>query len=74
MIYKEQNILFPICAENFSTEEWYQIYKDTEQYEEIFGVERVAWTEAESALAAKACLLYTSLSRIKSITSSVVNN
>lgn len=51
MIYKEQNILFPICAENFSTEEWYQIYKDTEQYEEIFGVERVAWTEAESALA-----------------------
>lgn len=54
MIYKEQNILFPICAENFSTEEWYQIYKDTEQYEEIFGVERVAWVEAESALAAKA--------------------
>ena len=51
MIYKEQNILFPICAENFSTEEWYQIYKDTAQYEEIFGVERVAWTEAESALA-----------------------
>lgn len=51
MIYKEQNILFPICAENFSTEEWYQIYKDTEQYEEIFGVERVAWAEAEVALA-----------------------
>lgn len=51
MIYKEQNILFPICAENFSTEEWYQIYKDTEQYEEIFGVERVAWAEAEAALA-----------------------
>ena len=37
--------LVPICAENFSTEEWYQIYKDTEQYEEIFGVERVAWTD-----------------------------
>ena len=54
MIYKEQNILFPICAENFSAEEWYQIYKDTEQYEEIFGVERIAWAEAESALAAKA--------------------
>ena len=54
MIYKEQNILFPICTENFSAEEWYQIYKDTEQYEEIFGVERVAWAEAESALVAKA--------------------
>ena len=51
MIYKEQNILFPICAENFSTEEWYQIYKDTAQYEEIFGVKRTAWTEAENALA-----------------------
>ena len=51
MIYKEQNILFPICAENFSTEEWYQIYKDTAQYEEIFGVKRTASTEAETALA-----------------------
>ena len=51
MIYKEQNILFPICAENFSTEEWYQIYKDTAQYEEIFGVKRTAWVEAETALA-----------------------
>ena len=51
MIYKEQNILFPICAENFSTEEWYQIYKDTAQYEEIFGVKRTAWPEAETALA-----------------------
>ena len=51
MIYKEQNILFPICAENFSTEEWYQIYKDTAQYEEIFEVKRTAWPEAETALA-----------------------
>ena len=51
MIYKEQNILFPICAENFSNEEWYQIYKDTAQYEEIFGVKRTIWTEAEAALA-----------------------
>ena len=51
MIYKEQNILFPICAENFSKEDWYQIYKDTAQYEDIFGVERVVWTEAELALA-----------------------
>ena len=51
MIYKEQNILFPICAENFSKEEWYQIYKDTAQYEDIFGVKRIAWTEADAALA-----------------------
>ena len=51
MVYKEQNILFPICAENFSKEEWYQIYKDTAQYEEIFGVKRIAWPEADAALA-----------------------
>ena len=53
MIYKEQNILFPICAENFSKEEWYQIYKDTAQYEDIFGVTRIAWLEADTALAAQ---------------------
>ena len=51
MIYKEQNILFPICAENFTTQDWYQIYKDTAQYEEIFGVKRIAWLEADAALA-----------------------
>ena len=51
MIYKEQNILFPICAENFTTQDWYQIYKDTAQYEEIFGVKRLAWPDAEHALA-----------------------
>jgi len=51
MIYKEQNILFPICAENFTTQDWYQIYKDTAQYEEIFGVKRIAWPEADAALA-----------------------
>ena len=50
MIYKEQNILFPICAENFTTQDWYQIYKDTAQYEEIFGVKRITWAEAETAL------------------------
>ena len=53
MIYKEQNILFPICAENFSKEDWYQIYKDTAQYEDIFGVTRIAWPEADAALDAQ---------------------
>ena len=53
MIYKEQNILFPICAENFSKEDWYQIYKDTAQYEDIFGLTRIAWPEADAVLAAQ---------------------
>ncbi|ETJ34555.1 Hemerythrin HHE cation binding protein, partial [human gut metagenome] len=42
-----------ICAENFSKEDWYQIYKDTAQYEDIFGVTRIAWPEADAALAAQ---------------------
>ena len=28
MIYKEQNILFPICAVNFTEDEWHGIYQD----------------------------------------------
>ena len=32
MIYKETNILFPICAVNFTKEEWYGIYRDSKDY------------------------------------------
>ncbi len=46
MIYKEGNILFPICAVNFSKEEWYGIYEDAKDYPSVFGVE-VIWPEAE---------------------------
>lgn len=38
MVYKENNILFPICAVNFSLEEWYQIYFDSLDYDECFGI------------------------------------
>ena len=51
MIYKEQNILFPICAENFTTQDWYHIYKDAKDYDPIFGVDHITWPEAEQALA-----------------------
>lgn len=33
MIYKETNILFPLCAENFTKDEWEQMYKDSLGYE-----------------------------------------
>ncbi|MBQ6220345.1 MAG: DUF438 domain-containing protein [Methanosphaera sp.] len=33
MIFKEENILFPLCTENFSKEEWIQIAKDMRLYE-----------------------------------------
>ncbi len=50
MVYKEQNILFPICAVNFSEEEWYGIYRDSRDYAECFGVKRENWEEAEQAV------------------------
>ena len=46
MIYKENNILYPICAVNFSREEWYGIYEDAKDYAPVFGVE-IIWDEAE---------------------------
>ena len=47
MIYKEQNILFPICAEYFSAEEWHQIYRDSKDYAVCLGVAPEVWEEAE---------------------------
>lgn len=37
MIYKEVNILFPICVEHFTDTEWQQIYRDSKDYSECFG-------------------------------------
>lgn len=50
MIYKEANILFPNCATNFADEEWYEIYRDSKDYNKCLGVENVVWEEAESFL------------------------
>lgn len=47
MANKEQNILFPICAVNFTKEEWMGIYRDAKDYIVCFGVEDVHWQEAE---------------------------
>lgn len=49
MIYKEQNILFPICAVNFSEEEWYGIYRDSKDYAECLGTAKEIWDAAEAA-------------------------
>ncbi|MDO5015052.1 MAG: DUF438 domain-containing protein [Clostridia bacterium] len=48
MIYKEENILFPICAVNFTQDEWFGIYQDSKDYDECFGVEQEVWEEAEN--------------------------
>ncbi len=50
MIYKEQNILFPNCALNFTEEEWMQIYRDSKDYVECLGVENEVWDQAERYL------------------------
>ena len=47
MIYKEENILFPMCALQFQKEEWIQIYFDSKDYEACFSVENETWMEAE---------------------------
>ena len=49
MIYKEENILFPMCALQFKKEEWIQIYFDSKDYEACFSVENATWKEAEEA-------------------------
>ena len=47
MIYKEENILFPMCALQFQKEEWIQIYFDSKDYEACFSVENETWKDAE---------------------------
>ena len=48
MIYKEENILFPNCALNFTDGEWYDIYRDSKDYAECFGVKNEIWEAAEN--------------------------
>lgn len=48
MIYKEQNILFPLCAVNFTEDEWKGIYQDAKDYAVCFGAEPEVWDRAEN--------------------------
>lgn len=48
MIYKESNILYPLCAVTFSDEDWIRIYRDLKAYAPCFGVMREKWKEAEA--------------------------
>ena len=53
MVYQEEKILFPICAVNFTEEEWFSIYQDSKDYDSCFGIPRYVWEEAETALSEK---------------------
>ena len=46
MIYKEANILFPICAEHFTEEEWRGIYRDSKDYAPCLGVVNGEWKDS----------------------------
>lgn len=48
MVYKEENILFPLCAKLFSEEEWKQIARDHQDYELCLINEAPVWQEAVS--------------------------
>jgi DUF438 domain-containing protein len=53
MVYKEQNILFPICAAHFTEDEWFSIYRDSKDYAQCFGVVNEEWNDAEAAVIEK---------------------
>lgn len=46
MIYKEENILFPVTLEHFSEDEWIKIYHDMKEYSGGI-VENESWDKAE---------------------------
>lgn len=48
MIYKEENILFPLCAANFTEEDWHGIYFDSKDYDTAFGIDET-WDDAKTA-------------------------
>ena len=54
MIYKERNILFPICAVNFTEAEWQGVYRDAKAYDDCLGVTGEAWEAAEESFSAVA--------------------
>lgn len=53
MIYKEENILFPLCAKNFSEEEWQDIARDFADYKPCFIDKRPLWDKATPKKLAK---------------------
>lgn len=50
MVYKENNILFPMCAHNFRDQEWLEIYRDSQDYDLVLMEERIHWSAGEEFL------------------------
>lgn len=47
MIYKENNILFPLCANIISEEDWMRVYFELHAYEDFLEEESQVWNQAE---------------------------
>lgn len=47
MIYKESNILIPLCVQNFTKEDWMKIYYELPSYDNVLVDRREIWQEAE---------------------------
>ena len=48
MTFKENRILFPVSAANFSDADWRQMYADSKGYEACLGVVSECWDEGEA--------------------------
>ncbi|MEE8807835.1 MAG: DUF438 domain-containing protein [Lactimicrobium sp.] len=53
MIFKEQNILFPIAAEKFTEADWAAVYQGSKDYDMCFGVANEIWLPGEQKAAEK---------------------
>jgi DUF438 domain-containing protein len=51
MVYKETNILLPLCAQNFTNDEWKQMYADMRGYDLCLIDEAGTWREGEDWIA-----------------------
>jgi DUF438 domain-containing protein len=48
MIYKENNILFPLCARHFTQDDWMRIYYELASYDSLLPGKRPVWDDAEA--------------------------
>jgi len=54
MVYKENNILFPLCMEHFTEQDWMSIYHELKSCQPVLPGGYPAWDSAESWHAAQA--------------------
>lgn len=47
MVYKENDILLPLCAQNFTEEDWMKIYYELPEYDNPLSGKRQIWQQAE---------------------------